>query len=186
MRPLRYTPRMPRPASLIPLALALLGVLSLLAPLGGCAGTLTIPEQRPSDYALVLTVYPAENDEGESAGDAQPFHPARYALEPDGLLRAEVGSGVAEPSFPPIARRLEPSQIETLYGHTRLLDLDQPDSFAVPVPGPQVYQPPAGRPVALIEIASSGLARAFEIDTTDSAALPLIRELERLTWQHRD
>ena len=164
---------MPRTAILSLLALTL-GMLALI----GCAGTLAVPEQRPPDYALVVTVFPVE-------GSAAPFRPARYALEPDGLLRAEVGGGGTQPAYPPIARRLEPAQIDTLYSHTKSLDLDQEDTPAVPVPGPQVYEPPAGEPVALVEIAALGIARAFEIDTADPAAITLIRELERLTWQDR-
>ena len=187
-------PRFVTPPRLLVLVLAPLSLLT------ACAGSLSIPAQRPPDYAMVLTIYPISSpttspatspasdpafDTGSGAGDA-PFRAARYAIEPDGLLRAQVGAGVTEPDYPPIARRLEPSQLETLYAHTRLLDLDHPESFAVPVPGPQVYKPPAGKPVALVEIASLGIARAFEIDTTDPKSIPLIRELERLTWQSQD
>lgn len=205
-------PRFVTPPRLLVLVLAPLSLLT------ACAGSLSIPAQRPPDYAMVLTIYPISSptpspttspatspasdpafDTGfetgsgagrgtvpvPGAGDA-PFRAARYAIEPDGLLRAQVGAGVTEPDYPPIARRLEPSQLETLYAHTRLLDLDHPESFAVPVPGPQVYKPPAGKPVALVEIASLGIARAFEIDTTDPKSIPLIRELERLTWQSQD
>ena len=163
---------------------ALLGVFAPLALLAGCAGTLTLPEQRPADYAMVLTVYPLGDD---TPGRAGAFRPARYALEPDGLLRAEVGAGVTEPDYPPIARRLEPAQAETLYALARGLNLDQPDTGPANIPGPQVYTPPTDTPVAMIEVASLGTARAFELDAGPTApAAPLLRELERLTWQGQD
>jgi hypothetical protein len=156
------------------LALPALGV---LLTLGACASTLTLPESRPDDYTMLVTVYPAP---GEAADPA--FRPARYAIESDGLLRAEVGAGVIEPGFPPIARRLEPAQIDALYALAR----DANPTEAPRVPGPTVYQPPQGSRVAVIEIGSRGRYRAHELPASPgSPAGPLIRELARLSWLDR-
>ena len=74
---------------IVRLAAALGGGVS--AGLAGCAGTLVLPETRPADYAMLVTVYP-----GAEADGGRAFRPARYAVESDGLLRAEAGAGVVD------------------------------------------------------------------------------------------
>ena len=143
----------------------------------GCAGTLVLPETRSADYAMLVTVYP-----GAEADGGRAFRPARYAVESDGLLRAEAGAGVVDTGFPPIARRLEPAQLDALYALAQDADVQ---SFPR-VPGPTVYRHPEGTSVALIELGSGGVYRTHEVDATPgSSVAPLIRELARLSWLDR-
>jgi len=161
-----------------PPTLALLAVLLFSALLPGCAGTFDIPETRPDDFTMLVTVYPAQ-------ARAEPaFRPARYAIEPDGLLRAESGSGVIRQGFPPIARRLEPAQIDRIYALARASGVL--DESAVRVPGMTEYDPPADQAVTVLEIGSQGTFRAVELPTDPAGPIaPFIRELARLSWLDR-
>jgi hypothetical protein len=161
-------------------ALGVLIALAWMTTLSGCAGTLVLPETRPADYSMLVTVYPGAE---RAPGGGRAFRAARYAVETDGLLRAEAGAGVVEPGFPPIARRLEPAQLDALYALARDAGIQE----APRVPGPTVYRAPEGRPVAVIELGSGGTYRAHEVAATPgSSAAPLIRELARLSWLESD
>lgn len=159
---------------------ALLLALVLLA-LPACATRpYALPADRPDDFTMLLTVYPVP---GGDAGDAPApwLRPARYAVEPDGLLRAESGMGVIKTGFPPIARRLEPGEIDALYALAATAGAYSGDAEIVP--GPSVYTPPTDRQVVVIETGSNGRFAAVALDaTTDSPLAPLIRELAHLAW----
>ena len=156
---------------------SMLAFLLVLPALAGCAGRLVLPESRPADYTMLVTVYPAQARAG--GGDDPAFRAARYAVESDGLLRAEGGAGVVEPGFPRIARRLEPAQLDAVYALAR----EAETTAGRRVPGPLVYTPPGDASVAVVEIGSGGVYRAHEVDASPaSRAAPLIRELARLSW----
>jgi len=154
---------------------------SIAALLTGCASRpLALPADRPKDFALLLTVYPV--------ADAEPpapwLRPARYAVDPDGTLHAESGPGVAAPGFPPIARRLEPNEMDDVY--TLAATADPFGETAEPVPGPSVYTPPADTRALLIETGVGGRYRAAAHPaTTDGPLAPLVQELARLAWLDR-
>lgn len=137
--------------------------------------TTAIPADRPGDFSMLVTVFPA----GEPA--VPWLRPARYAVEPDGYLRAETGLGVTKPGFPPIARRLEPGEINHLYALAHQLRASDQD--APIVPGVAVYHAPADHRVVLLEIGASGHVVATEHRAGEQTeAAPLIRELARLAW----
>lgn len=150
-----------------------------LVTLGGCATAFDAPPgERPDDFGVLLTVYPTEHRTEPS------LRPARYAVEPDGLLRAEVGNGVATQGFPPIARRLEPSELDTVYALTR--DSGILADGAVRVPGTGVYEQPESGAVSVLEISINNRVRAYELPVDQNASVtPLIRELARLSWLDR-
>lgn len=149
--------------------------------LAGCASTpISLPESRPADYSMVVTVFPVEADKTGQTGPSW-LRPARYALGPDGHLRAETGLGVAKPGFPLIARLLEPAEFDRVYELARRADLT--GGGATPVAGVDVYAPSGEDRVALIEIASKGRFIAAESPASEGSAIaPLIRELARLAW----
>jgi len=150
--------------------------------LGGCAATsATLPDDRPGDFALLITVYPVEADK-TALPDPRWLRPARYAVDPDGRLRAESGIGVSRPGFPPLVRELDPGEVDRLYALAAQAGPGQAE-----VPGPQVFTPPADRRVALLEISAEGRVRAAQHDAdADTPLAPLLRELARLSWLDRD
>ncbi|USN99579.1 MAG: hypothetical protein H6810_02630 [Phycisphaeraceae bacterium] len=150
----------------------------LAVGLASCAAPVrAIPADRPADFSMLVTVFPSD-----AAETASWLRPARYAVEPDGYLRAETGAGVAKPGFPPIARRLEPSQIDRLYTLAQQLR----DEDGTIVPGVEIYKPPAGERVALLEIDAAGhdVATVHNLGNGTPAA-PLIQELAHLAWLDR-
>lgn len=82
----------------------------------------------PADFAVAVTIYSPLTDPAEINASARILRPARYIVEPDGVLRASVGSGSRESTFPPIARRLSEEQIEALWRAIRDSGLLSPDS----------------------------------------------------------
>ncbi|MEM9065432.1 MAG: hypothetical protein AAGB51_08085 [Planctomycetota bacterium] len=70
-------------------------------------------DEPPADFALAVTVYsPAMRNLDEVP---RVLRPARYVLEPDGILRTSVGPGAREDTFPPITRRLTQEQVRLLW-----------------------------------------------------------------------
>ena len=69
--------------------------------LSGCAqGPGEIEAARvPHDFGIGVTVHAPEDRDA-----ARALRPARYLLEPDGALRAAVGAGADERTFPPVTR----------------------------------------------------------------------------------
>lgn len=130
---------------------------------------------------MLVTVEPADG----GPTDTPPWlRPARYGVDPDGYLHAETGPGVVKPGFPPIARRLEPAEIDRLYALTRRLRADEPD--APVIPGVDVYTPPTDRQIILLEIFERGHNTATEHPAgPGKPSAKLIRELARLAWLYR-
>ncbi len=159
----------------------------VMLALPGCATRpYALPAERVDDFTMLVTVYPAAGldrttDGRPPAYPAPWLRPARYAVEPDGLLRAESGTGVVDTGFPPIARRLEPHEIDFLYDLAATAGAYADESALVP--GPTVFNPPTDRRVAMIETGTNGrFAAAAHDATTDGPLAPLIRELARLSW----
>lgn len=167
-------PTIRRPHRALPTA-----ALAILSVVGCAPRPLVLPADRPGDFTMLVTVYPA------AADPPAWLRPARYAVEPDGLLRAESGPGVAQPGFPPIARRLERAELDYVYALAATADPFGP--HAQPVPGPTVFEPLSDQPTALIEAGSGGRFRAAAHPAApDGPLAPLIRELARLSWLDAD
>lgn len=103
----------------------------------------------PEDFWLSVTVTGPELGRGGiSAYEALPraLRPARYVLEADHVLRAAVGPGARDESFPAETRRLTSAEIAQLYrlvGETGLLDADHPNLVGS-VPVPKSIEKPVG------------------------------------------
>jgi len=125
-------------------------------------------EEPPDDFALAVTVYSPVR--GRLEETPRVVRPARYIVEPDGVLRTSVGPGAREDTFPPITRRLSEDQIRTLWIAVRdsgLLDGNstarvrsgadaEPVALAVTDPSRTVEPDGPGASTAVIYIAHSG------------------------------
>jgi hypothetical protein len=162
----------------VPIRIAILALPILLV---SCAAPrATLPEQRPVDLALVVTVFPIDAD---AAGPTEPawLRPARYALQADGHLRAEHGMGVTRPGYPWIVRRLEPVEVDRLYELIRRSEGAGEEVFAV-----DLFVPPTDRRAVLMELGAGGRTRGERHPgEPDTPIAPLLRELARLSWLDR-
>lgn len=162
----------------VPIRIAFLALPILLA---SCAAPRApLPEKRPVDLTMVVTVFPIEAD---ASGPTEPawLRPTRYALQADGHLRAEHGTGVARPGFPWIVRRLEPGEVDRLYELVRRCEGTGEEVFAV-----DLFVPPTDRRAVLMELGAEGRTRSERHPgEPDAPIAPLIRELARLSWLDR-
>jgi hypothetical protein len=109
-----------------------------------------LPEARPTDFGLGVTVY-APPGEVRRAGQ----RPARYLVGPDGRLRAAVGSGAEVGVFPPSMRRLDEGERDRLWSMLASSGMDTV-SGALRVSSPETFDPPSGRRVYLVEVTADG------------------------------
>lgn len=111
-------------------------VLLFLLP-GGCAPgqglfnappPTPMPESPPEDFWVSVTIYGPIRSGGQPAIDALPrsMRPGRYVVEPDRQLRAALGAGATDASFPPPTRRLTQNNLADLYRLCRAADLFNP------------------------------------------------------------
>jgi hypothetical protein len=123
-----------------------LAALILLTPalLGACAASpgpdastdaaaTPLPESRPADFTLGLTVYTPDIPVRRPGQRA-----ARYTVSPDGWLRTAVGQGATASTHPPIARLLTPDQRDEIWS---LLRAANPESVspALTQPSPATF-----------------------------------------------
>lgn len=132
-----------------------------------------------------------------SASAAARFTPGVYLLEPDGTLR--VGAGQARtdgqpmppmPGYPPILRRLPPSEVDRLWrliGPTTLADPGNPEAIR-PTEDWSPPPPQTNRSVALIDIHDHNGSRRFAVSLTGATpaaidARALVERLQALAWR---
>ena len=122
------------------------------------------------------------------------FAPGVYLIEPDGTLRftdrqprTQGQPMPPEPLYPPILRRLHPSEVDRLWrliGPTTLADPTNPERIR---PG-EDWSPPTGRSVALLEVQDPGGTRRFVVSLTGATpaardARPLLERIQALAWR---
>jgi hypothetical protein len=171
------------------IALLLAGIGLLLV---GCGSS--TPNQRliraleqnpflPRNFTLGVTVV-GEGDPSDPA-----FRPARYIVEADGLLRAAVGPGASPSTFPPVTRRLDDSQLTTLWAMVETAGiLKDPDPARIG--NPELVEPRRGQTVIVVAARADRLSRAsaFELVPADEEVgrvLPLVRQLAEYAWVDR-
>jgi len=164
-----------------------LAILALAAlSVGGCASS-PDPESlttRPDDFSIAATILAPEDDPRSGRGLPRSLRPARYIVDPDGILRASVGPGSRPATIPPPTRQLTVAQLDhlwTLARDARLLE------SAAQVHNPDLAPPAPGLSVAIVEFAEAGRRAAVRIPldraSTDSlAAEELIDHLAELAW----
>lgn len=146
--------------------------------LSACGGP---PETRPDHPAAlgrgveVLIGPPADGTDAEDGPEALG---ARYVLEPDGTLRAQLGTTMLERRFPPFIRLLEPAE------RARVLELAEAAVAAGtparlgPVTDAQGHVPPGVRVV----VHRGATAEAAASTSEQPEARALVDHLESLAW----
>lgn len=142
----------------------------LLLAAGGCRAPSTreLPESRPADFALGLTVYTPDAPARRPGQRA-----ARYAVQPDGLLRAATGPGATVRVHPPLARRLTAAQRDELWNAVRDAGFDHVPP-ALRLSSPEIFEPPSGRRVYLVEVTAGGQRRAVAMPEGEPETEPFI------------
>lgn len=139
----------------------------------------------PPDFALGVTITePAGSAARDAAASAPPpraMRPARYIVEPDGVLRAAMGPGAAPTTYPPRTRQLSRRQVDQVWRLVRdsdLLDTDDPAR----IDSPASFVASRAHPAALLEVSYSGTRRYFRVilDGTSDESLSVERITDRL------
>ena len=186
---------MQRSAQCCHLAILLLGLAALCLP--ACGGRVVDPE---NDAASVpasavapagLTIRAEVHVRDTIA--AGRYNSGVYLLEPDGTLR--VGGPQARsaddpmpelPQYPPILRRLDPSDVNRVWrliGGTTLADPDSPER----IPPIQDWAPLPNRSIALVQIRDHNGTRRFAVSLNGATpaaveAQALVERLQALAW----
>lgn len=170
----------------------LLAVAVLACLLAGCGGGPAViaepvlPDDPPDDFALAVTVFAPEVTPEAISALPRSVRPARYVIEPDGVLRAAVGPGADSDVFPARTRRLSDRQRAQLWRLVRdqgLLARDHPARISTD----RTYLPVPDRRAVLIEMAAADQRRFLELHADDRAADPsivlaLTDRLAELAW----
>ncbi len=187
---------MPRSATCCHLATILLGFAALC--LTACGGRAVNVEAQPpptpaSAVAPAGLSVRAEVHVRDTIA-AQRFASGVYLLEPDGTLRSggpqrrsAEDPMPALPRYPPILRRLDPSDVDRVWrliGGTTLADPDSPER----IPPIQDWAPLPNRSIALVQIRDHNGTRRFAVSLTGATpaaieAQDLVERLQALAWQ---
>jgi hypothetical protein len=170
-----------RPHALRPslgLALRLVAAACCLT-LAACAGPHAggLPDRRPPDFALGLTVYTPEGPVRRPGQRA-----ARYIVDADGWLRAAVGPGAESDLYPMLARRLTAPQRDELWSLIRAAGFASV-SEPLRIAGPENFDPPSGRRVYLVELTAARDRSGVAMPEGEPETEPFIDLADRLaTW----
>lgn len=179
-----------------PLAAAFLGPCLLM---GACAATrddgegaarVSAAPARPADFTLAVTVRgspparPARSGGGASttrpASPPPGLRPARYVIEADGVLRAALGPGATDDTFPVATRRLDPADLDRLWAivaRAGWLD-SEPRGSDGGVPAGD-----ASAAGATIAVSGHGARRTVHASRGDASGRALTEALAGLAWQ---
>lgn len=131
-------------------------------------GDRPIDAATPSDFWISLTVAGPSRAGGVSA-TPRAMRPARYVMEPDRQLRAAVGLGASEASFPPALRRLSDEQVARLWRIVDAAGFMGPD-HASRAKGMIVFETLPEKTMYALNIFAQGERRQLLIDGEDPAA----------------
>jgi hypothetical protein len=191
---------MPTPRRQPIAALASLLAAALVGAGLSCAGAprtrpepkpVVLPERAPLDFTLGVTVLEPTGGRGPRQAtpiDERPLaeRPARYIVEPDGVLRVALGAGVNPRVFPRQTRQLTADQMQRLWRLTVDTQLHAPETLTR-IDNTETFFPHRSRPTALVYVKRDGVAThhavRLPVGDAESAALTrLITELARLAW----
>jgi hypothetical protein len=170
----------------------------------GCAGGRGARFERaaasgepPADFALSATVLrpvPLAWAAGVrvAGGPAKVSErPARYMVEADSVLRAALGPGASDETFPPRTRQLTRAEREQLWREltaTPLVDADHPARAGRAPTIDEAAQASGGRTTWVIEFSGAGRRQTLVIHEGgegETEARGLVDSLARLAWVGR-
>ncbi len=147
------------------------------ACLNGCTSTRSShppPPQPPPDFSLSLTLV------GETS-PGSPLEPAWYVVEPDGHLRAALGSRQPTSAIPPIVRRLNDAQYTEVWKATV-----PTGALEAPTGGVQIAEGTLPQRGAGVSVSASGQRRTRVYEGSAEQFADLAVLLRRLAWIEGD
>jgi hypothetical protein len=175
-------------------------VLAATCGLGGCAGgdarfeRAIASAEPPADFALSATVLrpvplawaAGVRVAGAPTGAAD--RPARYIVEADSVLRAAIGHGALDPTYPPRTRQLTRAQREQLWrelAETPLVDADHPARAGRAPSIDEASEASGGKTTWVIEFSAAGRRQTLVIHEGgegEAEARRLVESMSRLAW----
>jgi hypothetical protein len=157
--------------------------------LSGCASSLeTSPAEAaadlgpelPDDFSVDVTILAAEDESQAESRNA------RYILFPDGSLHHGAKPGKGPNTLPPVVRRLDRRQMQSVWRRARQLGLADPTTGDEPRNFAKVWTPWEGK-IYLVAFTGAGhywnFARKVEPgDQLDPALRSFLRDLAALAW----
>lgn len=188
-------PRSDRPMTLAATACTALALAGSVFWQAACSSTPTVrpepepvvlPDAAPDDFALSVTVLGPATEPAEFDATPRPQRPARYIVEPDGILRAAIGPGATPRVYPGQTRQLDAGQVQRLWRlavGTGLLDggtLSRIDNTETFFPGRE-------RTTALVYVRQGGVGSHFAVrlpvgDAESPGVAQLVDQLAELAW----
>lgn len=150
-----------------------------------------VAEQPPADFWLAVTVLKAPADTASRAASYQRIplarRPARYIIESDRVLRAAVGSGASDETFPPETRQLTEQEFQSLWAMLRGSSLVQNEHPATVGRAPQAATIGAAT-IYVVAFSIDGDRRTLALEAEPNAApsapdaAKLVERLGALAW----
>ena len=121
-----------------------------------------LPDQAPDDFALAITILGPATDPAEIDATARPLRPARYIVEPDGVLRAAIGPGATPRVYPGQTRQLDAGQMQRLWRLTAGTGLLDGDTLTR-IDNTETFFPSRERTTALVYARQGGAGSHFAV-----------------------
>lgn len=158
-----------------------------MAIMSGCsAPKSTGSDAPPDDFAVSITVYSPLDDPTLATGVRRPFRPGRYLVEADGSVRGVVAVDADEATYPAIARRVGPREIDRLWSLVLGAGLARSDHDGR-IGSESAVTPVFDRTVAVVSVQHDGRRDTTMVPLDDGtadaqAALLLVDEVAALSY----
>jgi hypothetical protein len=175
-------------------------VLAAACGLGGCAGGPARYERAlasdvpPEDFTLSATVLRpvplawAAGVRVAGAPTAAAERPGRYIVEADSVLRAAIGYGAQDTTYPPRTRQLTRAERALLWRElatTPLVDVDHPARAGRAPSIDEASEASGGKTTWVIEFSAAGRRQTLVIHEGgegEAEARRLVESMSRLAW----
>lgn len=155
-------------------------------PVKRVAEPVELPERAPADFTLGVTVLSPAVTAEEIDAAARAERPARYIVEPDGVLRAAIGAGASPRVYPGETRRLTAEQVERVWRLVAASGILEPGSLTR-IESTETFYPGRERATALVYVRQGGEASHHAVrlplgDVESDGVAQLIDEVAELAW----
>lgn len=145
-----------------------------------------LPDQPPADFVLSVTILGPAGTAAEVDATPRPLRPARYLVEPDGVLRAAIGPGATPRVYPGETRRLTDAQVRRLWRLTAVSGLLD-EGTLTRIDNTEIFFPSRDRSTALLYVKHGGVNSHHAVrlpvgDAESRAVTTLIDHLAELAW----